>query len=511
MTIESHTGEATRPIVAQESYRLLIEAAKDYAIFMISPTGLVETWNMGAERIKGYQAHEIIGKHFSCFYCDLDCQNKLPEKELEMAHTHGHFEEEGWRIRKDGSKFWANVIITPIYAKNQKLLGYSKITRDLSERKQAEEKFAHSFKELEDIKFALDQSTIVAITNNQGVITFVNDAFCRISQYDSAELVGNTHRIINSGCHPSEFFKQMWNTIGHGHVWKGEIKNRAKDGSYYWVDTTITPYLNLENGKPYQYVAIRHDITSRKLLEFELAEAKENAENANKKKSLFLTNMSHELRTPLNAVISYSQMMKQGIAGSITEKQFKYAHNIEISGKHLLDIVNDILDIAKIEAGKIQLSMKEIPVQYLIHELENILSEFAETQQVHLKFEIDPKLDIITADPIRLKQIFFNLISNAIKFNNTNGEVKVRVLLDDSDQSLIGEVQDTGIGIAADKLGELFTEFYQVDDSTSRPHEGTGLGLALTKHLVYLHGGQISVKSEPNKGSTFHFKIPIQK
>jgi PAS domain S-box-containing protein len=384
------------------------------------------------------------------------------------------------------------------------------IIRDLSERKEAEEKFNQSYKELQDIKFALDQSTIVAITNNHGVITFVNDAFCRISQYPSSELVGNTHRVINSGCHPAEFFKQMWNTIGHGHVWKGEIKNKAKDGSFYWVDTTITPFLDESTGKPYQYIAIRHDITPRKLLELELAEAKETAENANKKKSLFLTNMSHELRTPLNAVISYSQMMKQGIAGSITEKQHKYAHNIEISGKHLLDIVNDILDIAKIEAGKIQLSPKEIPIKHLVLELENILSEFADRQQVHLEFEIDPKLDIITADPIRLRQIFFNLISNAIKFNNSNGQVKVRVILEDDGKWLIGEIQDTGIGIPADKLGELFNEFYQVDDSTSRAHEGTGLGLALTRHLVYLHGGEISVESEAQKGSTFRFRIPIQ-
>jgi len=508
MAVDTRQDEATRPIAEQESYRLLIEAAKDYAIFMLSPSGHITTWNIGAQRIQGYQANEILGKHFSCFYLDSTPQDI--DSRLQTAQNEENLAEEGWRVRKNGIHFWANTLITPLYSTSHEIMGYSMVIRNLSEQKQAEEKVNQSFKERQDIKFALDQSTFVAITNNQGVITFVNDAFCRISQFSSSELVGKTHRIINSGYHPLEFFKSMWSTIGHGHVWKGEIKNRAKDGSFYWVDTTITPFLDEKTGKPYQYIAIRHDITARKLLELQLAEAKEIAENANKQKSLFLTNMSHELRTPLNAVISYSQMMKQGIAGSITEKQHKYAHNIEISGKHLLAIVNDILDIAKIEAGKIKLAIEPIQLIRLLQELEDILSEFSERQNVHLKFEVDPNLSTITGDPIRLRQIFFNLISNAIKFNTEDGHVNVRVFLEDGGQWFIGEVQDTGIGIPTDKLEELFTEFYQVDASASRTHEGTGLGLALTRHLVHLHGGEISVKSEIDNGSTFRFRIPIQ-
>ena len=617
----------------QEFYRLLVDVVRDYAIFMLSPTGVVTTWNAGAERIKGYQTQEIIGLHFSCFYTAEDIQAGKPEQELELAQATNGFEQEGWRVRKDGSKFWASILITPIYNSDKILIGFSKVTRDLTERKQAEA----SVKELKDIKFALDQSTIVAITNKQGIITYVNEAFCRISKYSSQELIGNTHRIINSGHHPLEFFKQMWATIGHGlvwkdeiknrakdgsyywvdttivpflddsgkpiqyiairhditnrkrveeelrnslkeiadikfaldqstivamtdrkgdityvndafcriskyseqeligqnhriinsgyhpheffvdmwksiasgKVWKSEIKNRAKDGSYYWVDTTIVPFLDPQTEKPYQYVAIRHDITSRKTLELELEQAKEVAENANKKKSQFLTNMSHELRTPLNAVISYSQMMKLGIAGEITEKQYKYANNIEVSGKHLLDMVNDILDIAKIEAGKIQLSFQLCQLKLLLLELQDIFLGMAEQKKVQLDFNLDPAFGTITADPIRIRQIFFNLISNAIKFNRENGKVNVKVFPSQDRQWLIGEIKDTGIGISADKLDELFTEFYQVDSSMSRPHEGTGLGLALTKHLVRLHGGDIFVISEKDVGSTFSFQIPL--
>ncbi len=617
----------------QELHRLLVDVVRDYAIFMLSPSGIVTTWNVGAERIKGYQAQEIIGQHFSCFYTAEDIQVGKPEQELELAQATNGFEQEGWRVRKDGSKFWASILITPIYNSDEILIGFSKVTRDLTERKQAEA----SVKELRDIKFALDQSTIVAITNKQGVITYVNEAFCRISKYSSQELIGNTHRIINSSHHPLEFFKQMWAIIGHGFVWKdeiknrakdgsyywvdttivpflddsgkplqyiairhditnrkqveeelrsslkeiadikfaldqstivamtdrkgdityvneafcriskyseqeligqnhriinsgyhpheffvdmwksiadgkvwkNEIKNRAKDGSYYWVDTTIVPFLDPQTGKPYQYVAIRHDITSRKTLELELEQAKEVAESANKKKSQFLTNMSHELRTPLNAVISYSQMMKQGIAGEITEKQYKYANNIEVSGKHLLDMVNDILDIAKIEAGKIQLSFQPFQLRLLLLELQDIFIGMAEQKHVQLDFNLDPAFGTITADPIRIRQIFFNLISNAIKFNRENGKVNVKVFPSQDKRWLIGEIKDTGIGISADKLDELFTEFYQVDSSMSRQHEGTGLGLALTKHLVKLHGGDIFVISEKDVGSTFSFQIPL--
>jgi PAS domain S-box-containing protein len=409
---------------------------------------------------------------------------------------------------KDGSYYWVDTTIVPLKDDQGKPEQYIAIRHDITNRKQVEEELRASLKEVADIKFALDQSTIVAITDRKGDITYVNDAFCRISKYSEQELLGQNHRIINSGHHPHEFFINMWKTIAKGQVWKGEIKNRAKDGSYYWVDTTLVPFVD-SNGKPYQYAAVRHDITGRKKLELELEQAKEAAEEANKKKSQFIANMSHELRTPLNAVISYSQMLKQGIAGAINEKQHKYANNIEVSGKHLLDMVNDILDIAKIEAGKIQLAFQQVEVKPLITDLQEVLAGMAEQKKVKLGFSTDSDLVRIMADPARLRQIFFNLISNAIKFNRENGYAYIRLYCSDDQQWIIGEVEDTGIGIPKNKIGELFTQFYQVDSSTSRAHEGTGLGLALTRHLVQLHGGTISVESEEGKGSKFTFKIPM--
>jgi PAS domain S-box-containing protein len=256
---------------SQERFRLLLDGVKDYAIYMLDAEGHVISWNAGAARIKGYQSEEILGKHFSCFYIREDRETDKPSRELQESLANGRFEEQAQRVRKDGSAFWANVVITPMYDDHGIHKGFSKVARDITERKQAEDAVRASLstseaarKELADQKFALDQHAIVAITDVQGTITYVNDKFCAISQYSRDELIGQNHRILNSGHHSKEFFQKMYHTIANGKVWHGEIKNRAKDGSIYWVDTTIVPTLS-SDGKPRQYVAIRADITERKL------------------------------------------------------------------------------------------------------------------------------------------------------------------------------------------------------------------------------------------------------
>ena len=263
---------------SQERFRLLLDGVKDYAIYMLDPEGHVISWNAGAARIKGYRNEEILGKHFSCFYIPEDRKTGKPSRELQESLSEGRFEEQAQRVRKDGSAFWANVVITPMYDDTGKLRGFSKVARDITERKRAEDALRESLatsetalKELADQKFALDQHAIVAVTDVQGTITYVNDKFCTISQYSENELIGQNHRILNSGHHPKEFFQQMYHSVANGKVWHGEIKNRAKDGSIYWVDTTIVPTLSVE-GKPRQYIAIRADITERKRAADALAE-----------------------------------------------------------------------------------------------------------------------------------------------------------------------------------------------------------------------------------------------
>jgi PAS domain S-box-containing protein len=248
---------------SEEIFRLLVEGVREYAIFMLGPDGRIVSWNEGAERIQGYEVSEAVGEHFSVFYTEEDIDRGLPGEELRVAAIEGRFEEEGWRVRKDGTLFQADVVITALRDEAGNLRGFSQVTRDITARKEAEEALRSSLRKMADLKAALDESAVVAITDQQGKITYVNDKFCEISKYYMEELLGQDHRILNSGYHTSEFFENLWSTIARGDVWRGEIKNQAQDGSTYWVETTIVPFMD-EAGKPDQYFAICNDITRYK-------------------------------------------------------------------------------------------------------------------------------------------------------------------------------------------------------------------------------------------------------
>jgi PAS domain S-box-containing protein len=248
---------------SEEHFRLLVEGVREYAIFMLGPDGRIVSWHEGAGRIQGYEASEAVGEHFSVFYTEEDVERGLPGEELRVAAIEGRFEEEGWRIRKDGTLFQADVVITALRDEVGNLRGFSQVTRDITARKEAEEALRGSLRRMADLKAALDESAVVAITDQHGKITYVNDKFCEISKYYMEELLGQDHRILNSGYHTKEFFEDLWNTIAQGDVWRGEIRNQAQDGSTYWVETTIVPFLD-EAGKPDQYFAICNDITRYK-------------------------------------------------------------------------------------------------------------------------------------------------------------------------------------------------------------------------------------------------------
>src|SRR5215218_9992615 len=248
---------------SEERFRILVEGVSDYAIFMLSPDGSVVSWNEGAERIQGYGASEIIGKSFSIFYAEEDAERSLPEEELRVAAAEGRFEEEGVRVRKDGTRYQAEVVITALRDEAGNLQGFSQVTRDITARKEAEEALRTSLRRMADLKAALDESAIVSTTDRHGKITYANDKFCEISQYYMEELVGQDHRILNSGYHTEEYFENLWSTIARGDIWRGEIRNQTRDGSFYWTDMTIVPFL-AEEGEPEQYFAICNDITKYK-------------------------------------------------------------------------------------------------------------------------------------------------------------------------------------------------------------------------------------------------------
>ena len=358
-------------------------------------------------------------------------------------------------------------------------------------------------------KFALDQHAIVSIADVKGNISYVNEKFCAISGYTSDELIGRNHRIVKSDEHDKATFKGMWKTISGGKVWHGEIKNVAKDGSHYWVRSTIVPFLN-KNNKPFQYVSIRTDITNHKNMEVDLVHTKDLAVKANQSKSEFLANMSHEIRTPMNAIIGLSHLALQT---DLSVKQYDYVSKILSSSTTLLQIINDILDFSKIEAGK--LSMERIPfkIDTVIDQVCSVISQKADEKGIDVYISRPPGIPMhLIGDPLRLGQILTNLANNAVKFTDTGDIV---IALEETNRFL-GHVQlrisvkDTGIGLSDAAQKKLFSSFSQADTSTTRKYGGTGLGLAISKSLVELMGGTIGVDSEQGTGSTFYFTTDFE-
>jgi PAS domain S-box-containing protein len=362
--------------------------------------------------------------------------------------------------------------------------------------------------DLNNQKFALDQHAIVSITDLNGAITYANDRFCAISGYSQSELIGQNHRMVKSGFHAPEIFEDLWRTISKGDVWNGEIKNRRRDGSHYWVSATIVPLMD-SDGLPQQYVGIRTDITAIKELEQSLQEAKAVAEAATLAKSQFLANMSHEIRTPMNAILGMLGLLQNT---DLSTRQLDYANKTESAAKSLLGLLNDILDFSKIDAGKMELDLQPFRFDSLMRDLSVILSASVGNKAVEVLFDIDPSIPTaLTGDSMRLQQVLINLGGNAIKFTE-HGEVLVQVKVlahSASEVTLRIAVCDSGIGIAPENQKHIFDGFSQAEASTTRRFGGTGLGLSICKRLVALMGGELSLDSALGQGSTFHFSLTL--
>jgi len=379
-----------------------------------------------------------------------------------------------------------------------------------------------SLKELADIKFALDQSTIVAITDQRGIINYVNDEFCRISKYSSEELLGEDHRIINSGYHPKEFIRELWTTIAAGQVWKGELRNRAKDGSIYWVDTTIVPFLNSE-GKPYQYVAIRHDITQRKLAEEQVLQQAAELQRAAQLSFVgeLAAGLAHEIKNPLAGIQGAVDILIRRRDKNDPEREALEGMRHEV--ERIDNTVRALLDRARPRLVSVRsTSLTDIVGRAVNLAHAQLTHAAADGPRVSIEFE--PPADPITVhiDPAQIEDAVLNLIINAIEAVDGDGQVKIRVARSQNDRSearsprgqpawgggesedeAIVEVSDDGRGISEEDLTRIFNPFF-----TTRPG-GTGLGLPAVRRIARAHGGNIEVKSSLDKGSTFTLHLPM--
>ncbi|HJZ79225.1 MAG TPA: ATP-binding protein [Pyrinomonadaceae bacterium] len=370
----------------------------------------------------------------------------------------------------------------------------------------AEQALTESLKELSDIKFALDQSTIVAITDQTGIINYVNDEFCRISKYSRPELLGQDHRIINSGYHPKEFIRELWTTIAGGQVWKGELRNRAKDGSIYWVDTTIVPFLNSE-GKPYQYVAIRHDITPRKLAEEQVREQAAELQRAAQLSFVgeLAAGLAHEIKNPLAGIQGAVDILIRRRDRNDPEREALEGIRQEVT--RIDGTVRALLDRARPRAVSArQTSLTDLVSKAVTVSRAQAVGAAARGRRIQVDFQAPAEDIVLEADAPQIEDAVLNLIINAMEAIAAEGRIAVSIRQEENDETggeAIIEVADTGCGISAEDLTRIFNPFF-----TTTPG-GTGLGLPAVRRIARAHSGSVEVASTPGEGSIFRIHLPL--
>jgi PAS domain S-box-containing protein len=516
----------------EELLGLLVESVQDYAIFALDPHGYILSWNVGARRLKRYAANEIIGKHFSIFYPPEKVAERFPEYELEVAARTGRFEDEGWRIRKDGSRFWASVIITALRNPQGRLIGFGKVTRDLTERRQAEEALRESE---ERFRLLVDSAKDYAIfmLDPTGHVATWNAGAERIKGYTAQEITGRHFSAfypaedIVAGKPPREL--EIAKSVGK---YEEEGWRVRKDGSLFWASVVITALRNAED-RLIGFGKVTRDLTQRRAAEEDArraaaeqaarraAEARERElqgltdqlrrqtnelETANRAKAEFLAAMSHELRTPLNAIGGYTELIELGVRGPVTDAQRDDLSRIRRSQQHLLGIINDILNFSRIEAGQLSYEFGPVPVRSVIDAVVQMIAPQAHSKG--LTFELGPCPPDLAAwaDGAKVEQILLNLLSNGVKFTPEGGTVTVACAASPND--VLISVRDTGIGIPPEQQAAIFEPFVQVGRTLTSQREGAGLGLAISRDLARAMGGEITVESVLSSGSTFTVRLP---
>jgi len=490
-------------------YQLLVESVRDYAIFALDPKGMILSWNAGAERIKGYSADEIIGRHFSIFYTAEDLAARKPEMELVVAEREGRVEDEGWRVRKDGSRFWASVVITALRDPDGRLVGFAKVTRDLTARRQWEEALRESEERFRVLVRSVKDYGIFMLDPDGRVVSW-NEGARRIKGYEAEEILGK---------HFSTFYPPDVAASGHptrelamarrDGRYEEEGWRIRKDGSRFWASVVITPLFG-EHGDLMGYAKVTRDLTERRLAqqrEVDDARRLAEVEASNRAKTGFLAAMSHELRTPLNAIAGYAQLMQEGVGGDVSDQHRDYLTRIRNSQQHLLGIVNDLLNYSRMEAGGVVYERELVFAHEVVEGVLAMVTPQIERKQLRLRRGACPPDVAAIADRLKVEQVVLNLLSNAVKFTPEGGTITV--LCGREDQTVTISVRDTGPGIPEDKLEVIFDPFVQLGRTLTSKHEGAGLGLAISRDLARAMDGDVRVESVEGEGATFTLSLPI--
>jgi PAS domain S-box-containing protein len=488
---------------SEKSYRGLFNSTTD-AIYIQDKNGFFLDVNKGAEKMYGYPRKYFMGKTPEFLSAPGKNDMNVAIRHVEEAFKGIPQRFEFWGINSKGRIFPKEVRLNRgIYFGQEVVIA---MAQDITERLKAEE-------EIRKLSRSVEQTpAMVVITDLDGRIEYVNPKFTRTTGYSLEEIKGKNPRILQSGKTPLETYNNLWKTIKAGNDWSGEFLNKNKNGELYWESASIFP-LKDDKGEITHFIGMKEDITERKKMEQDLIAAKERAEESDKLKSAFLANMSHEIRTPMNSIIGFSQLLSEPDIEE--EERNQYINLIQNSGNDLLNLIDDIIDISKIEAGQMKVYKSQYFLDNILKELYLSFSELIKTKEdkshLTLKYNRPKGAEnvVIFTDIDRFKQIFRNLLNNAIKFTEA-GFVEFGFKPNNKTENPHVEfyVRDTGIGIPKDKTAIIFESFRQANTSDTKIYGGTGLGLTITKKMVEILGGNIWVESTAGQGSTFYFILP---
>jgi PAS domain S-box-containing protein len=480
-----------------ELIALAVQQTRDYALFVLDPSGNVLTWNSGAEHIKGYRPEEIIGQHFSKFYTRDSVDSGWPAHELKVATVDGRFEDEGWRVRKDGSRFWANVVITAVRDEMGKLVGFSKVTRDLTERKKHEEALAQSEERFRLLVEGV-QDYAIFLLDPHGLVTSWNAGAEGIIGYKAGEIVGKhfsrffTEEDVRDAKPWEELALARQNGRFEGEGWR--VKgNRER----FWARAIVTPLFD-SDGHLRGFAKITQDLSDRKHIQaLETA-----ARNVNE----FIAVLAHEIRNPLAPIETAAHVLQTSLADA--SKRAEMVQIIKRQSTHLRHIVNDMLDITRVTRGELSLSRKVVNLSEIVQDATQAISADAVCKHHRVELDLASERLMVDADTDRLYQLAMNLLSNACKYTDPGGQISIRTTAHEGYAQVC--VKDSGRGIDPQALEDIFEMFVQRNPVIERVGGGLGIGLALSRKIAEMHGGTLSVASEGlGKGSQFTFRMPI--